>query len=122
MKRVFVAALGVLGVSMWCLGGRGSLGWPDEWKIVPNGTIWPLSAWGLPLAVLFLFGGAALLSVYDRFKRAKTRKEQTNSTVTTLVCLALLCALWPWTLLGPGTSLRSASPVLEGRLNLLASL
>ncbi len=128
MKRIFLAALGVLGVAVWGLGGRGQIGWTDEWRIVPNGTVWPLSAWGLPLAVLCLFGGAAGLSVYDRFKRAKNRKERNNSTATALVCLALLGALWPWTLLGPGTlgrasaPMSSARPMLEGRFNLLASL
>ena len=128
MKRIFVAAFGVFLVALWCFSGRGNLGFGDEWKIVPNGTTWPLGAWGLPLAVLVLFGGAALLSVYDRFHRAKSRKEQTNSTVTALVCLALLCALWPWTLLGPGALQRLNSPsqlsrlTLEGRFNLIASL
>ena len=128
MKRVFLAALGVFLVALWGFSGRGTLGLPHQWTLVPNGTAWPLGTWGLPLAVLFLFGGAALLSVYDRFNRAKTRKEQINSTVTALVCLALLCALWPWTLLGPGAIQRLKSPsqlshlTLEGRFNLIASL
>lgn len=129
MKRVLLAASGVFLVALWGFSGRGALGVKGEgaWTLVPNGTTWPLGAWGLPLAVLFLFGGAALLSVYDRFNRAKSRKEQTNSLVTALVCLALLCALWPWTLLGPGAPQRINAPsqssrlTLEGRFNLLAS-
>jgi len=127
MKRVFVALALVLGVCLWCLSGRGNLGWRDEWKIVPNGSLWPLGAWGLPLVTLLLLGGGAGLSVYDRFKRAKTRRERTNSTVTALVCLGLLGALWPWTLLGPGAPMKitSASQLsqlkIEGRLNLLAA-
>jgi len=127
MKRVFVALALVLGVCLWCVSGRGNLGWRDEWKIVPNGSLWPLGAWGLPLVTLLLLGGGAALSVYDRFKRAKTRREQTNSTVTAFVCLGLLGALWPWTLLGPGAPMKitSASQLsrlnLEGRLNLLAA-
>ena len=127
MKRVFLAVLGVIAVVVWGFGGRGNLGWRDEWKILPNGTPWPLGAWGLPLAVLLLFGGAALLSVYDRFKRAKTRKEQKNSIVTALVCLGILGFLWPWTLLGPGNLSRVSERsqlsrvTLEGRFNLLAS-
>ncbi len=127
MKRVFLAALGVVAVALWGFGGRGNLGFRDEWKIMSNGTPWPIGAWGLPLAVLLLFGGAALLSVYDRFKRAKTRKEQKNSVATALVCLGVLGFLWPWTLLGPGNLSRVSEKsqlsrvTLEGRFNLLAS-
>jgi len=127
MKRVFVALALVLGVCAWCFSGRGDLAWHDGVPIVPRSSLWPLGAWGLPVVTLLLLGGGAALSVYDRFKRAKTRKEQTNSTVTALVCMGLLGALWPWTLLGPGvpTNITSASQLsklkLEGRLNLLAA-
>ncbi|RYX83453.1 hypothetical protein EON83_14800 [bacterium] len=127
MKRVFLAAVGVIAVAIWGFGGRGNLGFGEEWKILPNGTLWPLGALGLPLAVILLFGGAAGLSVYDRFKRAKSRKEQKNSVVTALICLGLLGFLWPWTLLGPGALARVNEPsqlsriTLEGRFNLIAS-
>ncbi|RYF37084.1 MAG: hypothetical protein EOO38_26890, partial [Cytophagaceae bacterium] len=130
MKRVILAAiafLGVFAVAIWGFGGRGNLGVANEWQIRPNGTPWPLGAWGLPLAVILLFGGAALLSAYDRFKRAKSRKEQKNSIVTALICLGILGLLWPWTLLGPGALARLNEPsqlarvTLEGRFNLLAS-
>ena len=127
MKRVLLAVVGVVAVGVWGFGGRGGLGVAGEWQIVPNGTAWPLGAWGLPLAVLLLFGGAAGLSVYDRFKRAKSRKEQKNSVVTALICFGFLGFLLPWTLLGPGQLKRLNTPsqlarvTLEGRFNLLAS-
>lgn len=127
MKRVFLAALGVIAVALWGLVWRAPLGIPNEWTIPPNATTWPLGSWGLPLAVLVIFGGAAGLSVYDRFKRAKSRKEQKNSVVTTLICLAILCFLLPWTLLGPGALSRTVTTstlsrlTLEGRFNLLAA-
>lgn len=127
MKRVFVALALVLGVVAWCFSGRGNLSWRDGLPIVPHASLWPLGAWGLPLVTLFLLGGAAGLSVYDRFRRAKTRKEQTNSTLTALICMALLGALWPWTLLGPGAPMKitSASQLsrltFDGRFNLLAA-
>ncbi len=131
MKRIILSAVGVLAVCIWGLRGRGALGWWRgdyvEWRVMPNGTTWPIGAWGLPLVVLFLFGGAALLSVYDRFRRAKTRKEEKNSVATALICLGVLGFLWPWTLLGPGNLSRVnersdlARVTLEGRLNLLAS-
>ncbi len=127
MKRVILAAVGVVAVAIWGFSGKGNLGVANEWQIQPNGTAWPLGAWGLPLAVLLLFGGAAALSVYDRFKRAKSRKEQKNSVVTALICLGFVGLLWPWTLLGPGALTRLNAPsqlsrvTLEGRFNLLAS-
>lgn len=127
MKRVFLAALGVVGVAIWGFSGRGNLGFRDEWTIKPWSHAWPFGAWGLPLVVLFLFGGAALLSVYDRFKRAKSRKEQKNSLVTALICLGILGFLWPWTLLGPGDLAGASTPAkgarikFEGRFNLLAA-
>ncbi|BCM92307.1 hypothetical protein IAD21_04186 [Abditibacteriota bacterium] len=127
MKRVILAALGVAAVAIWGFGGKGNLGRHDEWNILPNGTIWPLGTWGLPIAVLLLFGGAALLSAYDRFNRAKSRQEEKNSVVIALICLAILGFLLPWTLLGPGNLKRINEPsqlariTLEGRFNLIAS-
>ena len=128
MKRVLLAAVGVVAVAVWGFGGRGNLGRADEWSILPNGTVWPFGAWLLPLAVLLIFGGlGAGFAVYDRFKRAKTRKEQKASVVTTLICLGFLGFLLPWTVLGPGELQRINEPsqltriTLEGRFNLLAS-
>jgi hypothetical protein len=78
------------------------LGYAQQWVIPPNSTLWPLSAWLLPLGVLVIFGGAAALSAYDRFRRAKTRREEKTSVVLCLSLLSLLALVWPWALLGPG--------------------
>jgi hypothetical protein len=78
------------------------LGYAQQWALAPNSTLWPASAWLLPLGVLGIFGGAAALSAYDRFRRAKTRREQKTSVVLCVSLLSLLGLVWPWALLGPG--------------------
>lgn len=78
------------------------LGYAQQWALPPNSALWPASAWLLPLGVLVIFGGAAALSAYDRFRRAKTRREQKTSVVLCLTLLSLLALVWPWALLGPG--------------------
>ena len=101
-----------------------------NWHVTPNNFNWPAATWLLPIGVVVIFGGAATLSVYDRFKRAKSRKEQTNSTVTALICLAVIGTLWPWALLGPGQAKPLRQPVasasdkfvLEGRFNVIAAM
>ena len=131
MFRVLFAALAVGLTALWLFLWRAPLGLRDQWTLVPNQTAWPIGAWLLPLGVVLIFGGAAALSVYDRFKRAKSRREQTNSTIVALVCLAIVAFLWPWALLGPGQigSRASAAPAtrfdkltLEGRFNIIAAL
>lgn len=120
-RLIFCAVLVVL-TAIWCFSGRGFVGVANQWMISPNQRAWPLGAWLLPLGVLLIFGGAAALSVYDRFKRAKTRKEQTNSTVTALICLTIVLFLWPWALLGPGQiQTRADKLTLEGRFNIIAA-
>ena len=95
----FAATLFWLAKSKWPLGVAG------EWQIKPNNGPWPAPAWGLPIAVLFIFGGLAAISAYDRFKRAKNEKEKRGSTRLCIVGLTILAFAWPWSLLGPiGTS------------------
>lgn len=129
MFRVIFAAVAVALTALWLFVWRAPFG-TGNWHVTPNDAAWPLGAWLLPIGVIVIFGGAAALSVYDRFKRAKSRKEQTNSTVTALVCLAIVGILWPWAMLGPGklqsgsnnsTTLESR-PTLEGRFNIIAAL
>jgi hypothetical protein len=93
---LFAVTLLWLGKVKWPLGVKG------EWQIVPNAGPWPLPAWGLPLAVLFIFGGLAALSAYDRFRRAKSEKEKRGSTRLCVLALTVLAFTWPWALLGPG--------------------
>ncbi|HVF09784.1 MAG TPA: hypothetical protein VNA16_03230 [Abditibacteriaceae bacterium] len=97
---LIISALLVALTLFWLLKARWSVG-RDGWFIKPNEGAWPLPAWWLPLAVLFLFGGLAAISVYDRFKRAKSRRDQNNSTILAVIGLSLLALLWPWSLLGP---------------------
>ncbi len=129
MFRVIFAAVAVALTALWLFLWRAPIGF-GNWHVPPNDFIWPAGAWLLPLGVVAIFGSAAALSVYDRFKRAKSRKEQTNSTVTALVCLAVIGMLWPWALLGPGQPRLSSRPggvtpnkiVLEGRFNVIAAM
>ncbi len=126
--RQILATLALLGaLAFWLLVTRGSFGVPHEWVLDPNATPWPLGAYLLPLGVLFIFGGAAALSVFDRFKRAKSDAEKRNSTLTALFCLAIVLFLWPWALLGPG-AISQKDPhggpprlTLEGRFNIIAA-
>jgi hypothetical protein len=97
---LIISSLLVALTLFWLLKAHWKLG-RDGWFIQPNDGPWPLGAWWLPLAVLFLFGGLAAVSAYDRFKRAKSRKEQTTSTVLAVIALSTLALLWPWSLLGP---------------------
>jgi hypothetical protein len=74
----------------------------NGWQITPNDVYWPLSAWKSTGLALLFFGGLAALAAYDRFRRAKTRKEQTQSTVLSVLMLMSFATVWPWVLLGPG--------------------
>lgn len=74
----------------------------DDWMVVPNSFYWPLSEWARAGATLCFFGGLAAMAAYDRFRRAKTRKEQTNSTILSILMLMGFATVWPWALLGPG--------------------
>ncbi|MEO6909126.1 MAG: hypothetical protein ABI210_14675, partial [Abditibacteriaceae bacterium] len=53
----------------WLFQTSRGLGVTGQWTITPH-EWWPIGAWGLPLVVLFLFGGLAALSAYDCFVRA----------------------------------------------------
>ena len=135
MFRAIFAAVAVALTALWLLVWRAPLG-AGNWRLAPNDFFWPAGAWLLPVGVVVIFGGAAALSVYDRFKRAKSRREQTNSTVTALICLAVVGLLWPWSLLGPGQPKSPAVPttlngsakhlpgkiIFEGRFNVIAAL
>lgn len=99
---IWVAGALVALSGIWLLSGRGALG-RDNWFIAPRRVWWPINVWLLPLAVLGLFGGLALLSIYDRFRRAKTRREQKTSVRLCLFALMMLALCWPWAALGPTT-------------------
>ena len=123
MFRVIFAALALALTALWLFVWRAPFGAPDQWVVAPNDAAWFPGAWLLPVGVIVIFGGAAALSVYDRFKRAKTRQEQTNSTVVALVCLAVVGLLWPWALLGPGQiQSRADKLTLEGRFNIITAM
>ena len=130
MFRVIFAAVAVALTALWLFLWRVPFGFGNWKNVAPHDFFWPAGAWLLPIGVVVIFGGAASLSVYDRFKRAKSRKEQTNSTVTALVCLAIVGMLWPWALLGPGQPKLDDQPdkvtasniVLEGRFNIIAAM
>ena len=128
MFRVFFAFVAVALTALWLFVWRAPFG-AGNWHLTPNEAAWPIGAWLLPVGVVAIFGGAAALSVYDRFRRAKSRKEQSNSTVTALVCLAVVGMLWPWAMLGPGqiqsrsnAATAESRPTLEGRFNIIAAL
>ena len=98
---VFVALILVALTAAWLFAGRDArgagrgLGFVSEWLVVPAGS-WPLALWSVPLCLLFLLGGLAALSAYDRFHRAKTVASARNSTRLALLSLSLLAALWPF--------------------------
>ncbi|PQV65017.1 hypothetical protein B1R32_10224 [Abditibacterium utsteinense] len=127
MRRVLASLPLFFALAFWLLIGRGSFGVRGEWILTPNARPWPLGAWLLPLGVLFIFCGAAALSAYDRFRRAKSEKEKRNSTLMALFFLAIVLFLWPWSLLGPGDISQSTSTgkkpqlTLEGRFNIVAA-
>ncbi len=99
---IIIAFVAIVLTALWLFAGRFEVGVRGEWTVQPNAGAWPLGAWGLPIAVLFIFGGLAALSAYDRFQRAKTDKERRASTRLTIGALTILCFAWPWALLGPG--------------------
>ena len=101
----FLVALALVSFAVtlfWLAKGKWPLGVAGEWQIKPNSGPWPAPAWGLPIAVLFIFGGLAAISAYDRFKRAKKEKEKRGSTRLCIIGLTILAFAWPWSLLGPG--------------------
>ncbi len=127
MRQILAALALFFVLAFWLLVGRGSFGVPHQWYLDPNARLWPAGAFLLPLGVLFIFGGAAALSTFDRFKRAKSAPEKRNSTLTALFCLGLTLFLWPWALLGPG-AITQKDPhggadrlTLEGRFNVIAT-
>ncbi len=101
----FLVALTIFSFAVtlfWLAKSKWPLGVAGEWQIKPNSGPWPAPAWGLPIAVLLIFGGLAAISAYDRFKRAKNEKEKRGSTRLCIIGLAILAFAWPWSLLGPG--------------------
>ncbi len=98
------SALGVaafaLGLSAWwLLRTRARVG-ADGWFLKPH-PAWPAGAWWLPLSGLLLFGGLSAACAYDRFYRAKSRREQQTSLRLALGSLMLLSLVWNWGVLGP---------------------
>ena len=102
ISQFIVAALLVGGTAYWLFRARWPLGRVGEWVIRPNEGAWPVQALGIPFAVLMLFGAPAALAAYDRFRRAKSRSEQTASTTLCIAALTCFSFLWPWALIGPG--------------------
>ena len=100
-RRVAILAfLLVMLTGAWLFFWKKPLG-RDDWFITPGAHLWPLATWLLPLGTLLLCGGFALMCAYDRFRRAKTRREERTSMRMSLGALVLLATLLPWTLLGP---------------------
>jgi hypothetical protein len=112
-RVVGAASLALAATLWWLLRARTRIG-RDDWFLTPSPP-WPFAAWPLPVFVLVLLGGLAALSTYDRFRRAKTSKEQRSSTRLAVGALMLLAFLWPWLLLGPGARER------PGVLNLVST-
>ena len=99
-RLAFGAFLFVLLTGLWLFWWKKPLG-RDNWFIAPRSALWPLDSWLLPLGTLLLCGGFALMCAYDRFRRAKSRREEKTSLRMSLGSLILLAAVLPWTLLGP---------------------
>ena len=89
----------LLMTALWLLVWQRPLG-RDNWFITPR-ALWPVSTFIFPLCVLLVCGGFAAMSAYDRFRRAKSRREERTSLRMSLGALMLLATLWPWSLLGP---------------------
>lgn len=103
MKRLLpvgIAALLVAATAFWLFGPRAKLG-RDNWFLAPNPVAWQFGAWLLPLGVLLIFGGFALVSTYDFLHRAKTDRERRASLRLARVGVFVLALAWPWSLLGP---------------------
>ncbi len=94
-----VLAAFLLLTALWLFAWKKPLG-RDNWFIAPR-ELWPSAAFLFPLGVLLLCGGFACLCAYDRFRRAKTRREEKTSLCLSLGALFLFAVLWPWALLGP---------------------
>ena len=86
--------------AFWLLATRWGLG-RDDWFVTPRRVWWTPGVWLLPVAVLALFGGLAMVSAYDRFRRAKSRGEQKTSVRLCVFALMLFALCWPWASLGP---------------------
>ena len=101
-NRVVVFALVLVALSvLWATVWRAPLG-RDNWFLEPaRRDLWPLSSWIFPVAVLMVCGAFAWVCAFDRFRRAKTAREQRTSTRMTLGALVVLATVWPWSLLGP---------------------
>ncbi len=98
---LLAAAVLVALTVLWAMVWRAPLG-RDNWFLEPaRRTIWPLSSWIFPIAVLLVCGAFAWVCAFDRFRRAKNEREQRTSTRMTLGALVVLATLWPWSLLGP---------------------
>ena len=107
-QLVFACAVLLTGTAVWLFLWRRPLQ-HDSWIVSPNEIYWPLKEWIRAGLALLFFGGLAALAAYDCFRRAKTRKEQTYSTILSVLMLMGFTTIWPWVLLGP-----------EGAQNLVA--
>ena len=100
-RLVLASATLLTFTALWLFVWRHSFG-QDGWEVTPNEEYWPLAEWVRAGLALLFFGGLAALAAYDRFRRAKTRKEQTQSTMLSVLMLMCFAGIWPWVLLGPG--------------------
>ena len=100
-RAVVLALVLVTLTALWATIWRVPLG-RDNWFLEPaRRPLWPLSSWVFPIAVLIICGAFAWVCAFDRFRRAKTAKEQRISTRMTLGALVVLATVWSWSLLGP---------------------
>lgn len=90
-----------IAIAFWCYRWRVPLGISNEWRL-PGVWLapWPWQAWLFPVGLLLVLGGLILWSAYDRFRRAKSRREQKASMALAVASLSLLSMAWQWTLLG----------------------
>ena len=120
---ILLSFVALVVTALWLFRSHGGLGVRGKWVVEPNFAAWPWGAWPLPVGFLVIFGGAAALAAYDRFKRAKGRREQRASTRACIVALMMLGTFLPWTLLGPGAVKVTLSHfTLEGRLNIIGAM
>lgn len=90
----------VLLTAWWLIFNKHTLG-HDDWGLVVAEHPLPLQSLAMAFLSLLLFGGLIGFFAYDRFKRAKTRKDQNGATAWCIAAIALFALVWAWTLNSP---------------------